>query len=48
MATNQPIDGTFRTLATTATVGKDGIVDLRISPATKYGIQVSWIMVSKG
>ena len=48
VATDQPIDGTFRTLATTATVGKDGIVDLRISPATKYGIQVSWIMVSKG
>lgn len=48
VTTDQPIDGTFRTLATTATVGKDGIVDLRISPATKYGIQVSWIMVSKG
>lgn len=47
VATKQPIDGSFRTLTSTATARKDGIVDLRISPATKYGIQVSWIMVSK-
>ncbi|WP_242088184.1 glycoside hydrolase family 43 protein [Curtobacterium sp. DN_7.5] len=47
VATHQPIDGTFRTLTSTTRVGKDGIVDLRISPATKYGIQVSWVMVSK-
>ena len=48
VASAQPIDGTYRTLSTSTKVGSDGIVDLRISPATKYGIQVSWIMVSKG
>lgn len=47
IATDQPIDGTYRTLSATTQVGKDGITDLRISPSTKYGIQVSWIMVSK-
>ncbi len=48
VATAQPIDGTFRTLSAEVTVGKDGVVDLRVSPATKYGIQLSWVMVSKG
>ncbi|MCJ1714358.1 glycoside hydrolase family 43 protein [Curtobacterium sp. VKM Ac-2922] len=47
VATAQPIDGTYRTLSTSTKVGSDGLVDLRISPATGYGIQVSWIMVSR-